>query len=195
MSVSIAKTHARNSSIELLRFIFMFFVVLSHVYVHGNHLNYEVIYDYGKELSSAIHLSLFTLSVTGVTGFMFISGYYGIRMTKKKWVSMLAMLLFYSIALSIGIGSFGLHTLNIVLHPFDLWWFMAAYLFICVLSPIIEEGIKRIDEATFRYVVVGLLFYNYVAHFLTFENSHDVLLLLTIYFTARYLRIYPPQNY
>ena len=66
----------RNTSIELLRFAFMFLIVLLHVYAHGTEHDYQQIYDWGKNMDTAFHLSLFSIGKIGVTGFMFISGYY-----------------------------------------------------------------------------------------------------------------------
>lgn len=56
----------RNSSIELLRFVFMFAIVLLHTYGHGSHLNYGWIYSLGSNLSTMPHLILFSLGKLGV---------------------------------------------------------------------------------------------------------------------------------
>lgn len=82
----------RNSTIEILRFAFMFLIVVIYAYYHGNPTNFEAIFAYGNSIVTASHLSIFSLGMIGVTGFMFISGYYGIRMNRKKLVDMLAMM-------------------------------------------------------------------------------------------------------
>ena len=180
----------RNSSIELLRFVFMFSIVLLHVYGHGSHLNFEWIYSLGSSWNTSYHLGIFSFCKIGVTGFMFISGYYGIRMNKSKWVSMALLLLFWTAVLCLGVS--GGKGLRLLLHPFDGWWYVSCYLFICLLSPIIEEGISRISQHTFRNIVLAAIAYTYGAHFIGMNNDHDVSFLLTVYFTARYLKYYPP---
>lgn len=176
---------SRNSSVELLRFAFMFLIVLLHVYGHGSGLDYERIYHWGTETGTMLHLFLFSLGKIGVTGFMFISGYYGIRANRHKVLDMILIPLFYLIVLMpIGNGSSKL----LLLHPFDGWWFISAYLFIMFLAPLIETGIKNVSHTTFRNIVLALLSYTYFARAISSPNSHDVVLLLTIYVAARYFK-------
>ena len=184
----------RNTSVELLRFLFMFSIVLLHIYGYGMQLDYESIYKWGASIQTAPHLMLFSFCKVGVTGFMFISGYYGIRMNKNKWLTMLVMLIFYGVILTVVIGEKTPVTIvNAIIRPFDAWWwYVSCYLFICVLSPLIEKGISMIDRATFRNVVIAAIVYTYFIRFMGVQNDHDVRLLLTIYLTARYLKIYPP---
>lgn len=129
-------TKQRNSSVEILRFTFMFLIVLLHVYAHGSGLDYEKIYHWGACSYNMSHLLIFSLGKIGVTGFMFISGYYGIRTSRHKIFDMILILLFYLILLTpIGNGN----KLLLFLHPFDGWWFISAYLFIMFLAPLIES--------------------------------------------------------
>lgn len=179
-------TKCRNSSVELLRFGFMYLIVLLHVYGHGSGLDYEMIYNWGTEINTMPHLFLFSLGKIGVTGFMFISGYYGIRTNRNRILDMIIIPLFYLIVLMpIGKGCGKL----LLLHPFDGWWFISAYVFIMLLAPIIETGIKNISSTTFRNVVFALLVYTYFAKAISSPNSRDVVLLLTIYLAARYFKL------
>ncbi|MGM9779967.1 MAG: hypothetical protein ACI3ZD_16780, partial [Prevotella sp.] len=70
------KYNNRNSSIELLRLWFMLMIVTLHAYAHGSGLDYDYLYSLGSDWATAHHLGLFSLGKCGVTGFMFISGYY-----------------------------------------------------------------------------------------------------------------------
>lgn len=177
----------RNSSVELLRFIFMYFIVLLHVYGHGTGLNYGLIYNWGTDIDTAFHLSLFSLGKIGVSGFMFISGYYGIHTTRHKVIDLILVTLFYLCVLS-PIGN-GVRVLSFF-HPFDGWWFVSAYLFIMLLAPLIEMGIKALPQRTFRTIVIAALIYTYFAKALSFANSHDAVFLLTVYLVARYFRLH-----
>lgn len=181
----------RNSSVEILRFLFMFSIVLLHVYGHGSHLNYEWIYSLGSSFQTAHHLAIFSFCKIGVTGFMFISGYYGIRMNRKKLITIVLLLIFYA-ALLLYFNGGGI---LLILHPFDGWWYVSCYIFICIMSPLIEDSITRIGKQDFRYIVITLLAYTYFAHFIGMNNDRDVSFLLTIYITARYLKIYPSRWY
>lgn len=172
----------RNSSVELLRIVFMFLIVVGHVYAHGSNLNYQLIYSYGGQFDTFWHTSIFSLSKVGVTGFMFITGYYGIRFDFKKLLLLFCTALFYFLILS----RFS-NPINAI-HPYSCWWYLNSYIFIYVLSPFIEYGFKNIEEPKIRIVVLVLLFYNYIGK--AGENSHDTELLLSIYVIARYIKLY-----
>ncbi len=72
----------RNSSIEILRISFMFLILTIHVYCHGSHIDYNWIYSLGGNIKTAWNLSLYSLGMLGVTGFIFISGYFGKKLRK-----------------------------------------------------------------------------------------------------------------
>lgn len=59
----------------------------------------------------------------------------------------------------------------------------------CLLAPFIDFGLKQLDRKTLLLVVAGLLYYSYVGRFLMRDNSHDTIMLLTIYVLARIVGI------
>lgn len=180
----------RNSSVEILRMIFMAGIVILHAYYHGSDANIEWIYGLGTSSDSSYQLMLYSLSRLGVTGFMFISGYYGIRMNAIRLYRLLSMVALYWIVTTIASGNFGIGGLvKGVIHAWDMWWFVASYFMICILSPLINDGIDRISKKTFSYVILGIVLYTYIGHFIIGMDSHDTDLLLSIYLIARYLRI------
>lgn len=72
----------RNSSIELLRYLLMFFIVIWHSLVHGIGLtNIGGIPDFGIHYLPS--LILCSIACVSVDCFMFISGYFGIRFLGK----------------------------------------------------------------------------------------------------------------
>lgn len=184
----------RNTSIEFLRLWFMLLIVLIHAYCHGSGLNYEYLYSLGSEWSTAHHLGLLCIGKCGVTGFMFISGYYGVSLKWNKLASMIAMLLFYVLLLTCFGGYSVSDMLKIIFHPWDEWWFVSSYMVICFLSPLLNQGISALGKRQFGITIIGLLFYEYVGKFISQMNSHDTMFLLTIYLCARYIRLYiaPP---
>lgn len=187
------KFNNRNSSIELLRMWFMLMIVTIHAYGHGCGLDYDYLYSLGSDWSTAHHLGLLSLGKCGVTGFVFISGYYGVSLKWNKIGAMVAMLLFYILLLAV-IGGQGLGIIKSMLHPWDSWWFIGSYIVICVLAPIINKGIEILTKAQFRNILLFMLFYEYFGRFVGMDNSHDTIFMLTIFLTARYTRIYitPP---
>ncbi len=189
-----AKNLERNSSIELLRFVAMFGILVIHTFGHGSGLNFDFIYGLGSNWNTAGHLALFSLGETGVTVFMFISGYYGIRLNLKKTILLVIMLSFYVLITGLVEGQSIKGITLMMLHPWDNgWWFVKSYLIVMLLSPFINAGIEKLREKQMRIVVLSLLFYTYFGHFLNGAFDQNTELLLTIYLAARYLKIYPPQ--
>lgn len=186
--------YKRNSSVEALRIVFMFGIVLLHAYYHGSGGDINWIYNLGCDNANAYQLSIYALTRLGVTGFMFISGYYGIRMNKDRIVTLLLTLAFYFILLAVASHNSIPSMVKNLPHVWDTWWFVAAYFFICILSPIINAGLEKMSEVQYRWIVIGLLFYTYCGRCLKAADDHDVVLLLSIYLIARYLRLknYPP---
>ena len=181
----------RNSSVEVLRIFFIVGIVMIHIYGHGSQLNVQWIYSLGGDWATAYHLSLFALGKMGVTGFMFISGLYGIRMNKMRWVSLLSICVSYYIILSLIFGHY--KGLIHVIHAWDCWWFLAVYLLICLFAPLIDLGFERLKKESMLFIVAGLFIYTYVGHFLNMSNDHDVVILLTVYVFGRYISIYSPS--
>lgn len=178
----------RNSTIELLRMFFMLGILFLHAFYHGSNGNIEWIYSLGNNNNTAYQLSLYSLSRLGVTGFMFISGYYGIKMNTQKIYNFLSMVIFYFIVVAVlcsqGFGGI----IKGVIHAWDAWWFVASYFMICILSPVLNAGLDRLSRRNFSYVVLGILTYTYLGHFIVGLDSHDTELLLSIYIIARYVR-------
>lgn len=190
------KCSQRNTSIELLRLWFMVMIVTIHAYGHGSGLNYDWMYSLGNNWSTAYHLGLLSLGKCGVTGFMFISGYYGMSLKWNKLGGMVAMLAFYTICLIIASGDFSAGSALLLLRCWDGWWFVSSYIVICLLSPFINKGLEGMDKRQFGMIVLALLFYEYFGKFTGHANSHDTIFLLTIFLCARYTRLYivPPPN-
>lgn len=173
----------RNTSIELLRFLFMFGIVLSHGMAHGSNLNYELIYSWGGQFPEAVHLSLFSLGKIGVTGFMFISGFYGIKFKPRSFFLLISICLFYVMLLSKGRG------VTQIPIPYSRWWFIESYLLVMLFAPAIDLMFKYVEKKQILIIVGALFYYSYVGRFLKFQNSHDFIMLLTVYVLARYMAI------
>ena len=168
----------------------MMFIVILHIYGHGSGLDYEKIYSFGNDWNTAWNLSLFSLGKIGVTGFMFISGYYGIKLSDKRLFHLIITCALFYVLLKL---VFGGGSIIGILHPWDAWWFVGTYLIVCFLSPIIEIAFQKLDQKILVVVLASLLYIVYFIHFINGNNDHDLLLLLTIYIIARYIRFYPPQ--
>ena len=152
-------TNKRNSSIELLRIIFMLLIMTIHVYAHGSELIYKWIYSLGGNINTAWNLSIFSIGILGVTGFMFISGYYGIHTKKKGVLHILIITFFYALVLGIPFDKLNLGGLISIVFGFDMWWFVSCYVFLMLLAPFIEEGINKLSKRQFQLLLAGMFIY------------------------------------
>ena len=131
----------RNMYVEYLRMVFISFIVLLHILWN----------DYGGiNVSSTSHalctytqLGLTNMVGLGVTGFILISGYYGVNLKMNRLVSLWLQTTVYSL-LSVVIlcvinndGGLFRGLLDSLLSLFDGWWFVSYYLVLMLLSPLI----------------------------------------------------------
>lgn len=191
----------RSSNIELLRIVLMWMIVLWHLLVHGVGLAHEEAYE--VESYHWTHLLVTPFLCFHVDCFIFISGYFGIKFKKEKFISLLLMLFFYCIVTMFADPIIN-HGVRFVedfhwnswqrVFPFSDggWWFMTNYLILMILSTILNEGSSRITKRQFE-VVLGLLFLFSISGFRYLgSNVYDKsILFVFIYLIGRYIRMYP----
>lgn len=127
----------RNSAIELLRVIMMLGIVACHVIGQGGHDN---------------HLGIDRICGCGVVGFMFISGYYGMKCSVKRISRLLGIALYCNFIVA-GLGVLSEPSVSywdVFLYNWTHgsgWWFLWGYLIVMLLSPLIEAAFstRRLD--------------------------------------------------
>lgn len=186
----LASYSKRNSTVEMLRFLFIFGILLNHTYGFGTSPYPDQVFALGSSLTTCYHLAVNCIGHVGVTGFVFISGYYGIRVNRRKLLRLVLTTLFYVMLIDLLFRDhLQLEQVRGWMHAFDFNWFVGCYIVLCLLAPLIESGIQHASQRLFRHVVIGLLLYTYVAHYIGFNNDHDLSLLLTVYVVGRYVRL------
>lgn len=190
----------RLSNIELLRFLCMFSICILHMFVHGKDL--MGILSQGSMISdgkAVEELVILCLCFPSVCCFMYISGYFGLKLSSYKLFTLFfqASFYFYIVFLiqkMIGMG--GVMTIKEMLLHFEpisthVWWFLTEYVCIFLLSPLINQGISNISRATFGKSLCVLLFINCVGLYITsFHSGSSLLGMLAIYLIGRYVRMY-----
>lgn len=179
----------RNSNIELLRLICIVMIVSMHVFGL-----------YKEQLGMAGLLALsFNNAVCnlGVSIFMLISGFYGIKYKTERLFALWNIALFWSIVLLFVDTDHSVK--NIVRSIFPVftgkYWFLTAYIVISFLSPYIEKLINVIDVRHFqRLIGILILFFIIAPSLLMFEIMNDsgkgIVNMLLVYLLGRYFAIY-----
>lgn len=155
----------RHSGIELLRLIAMLMVLA----VHFDGATFGLPQpDEAWSRCDMLKTAIEAVAIIGVDLFVLISGYFGIRLTRRKLGNYIIMCLFYSLlvyALAVGLkpGLFSIDSIFskglMIFSKTDLW-FVRDYLFLMLLSPLLNAGLQNIGKRQLNSLVVALVVIN-----------------------------------
>lgn len=186
----------RNMTIEYLRVIFIFLIVLLHILWTDYGGGYLLPSNHSTE--AYIQLGLTNLTSIGVTGFVLISGYYGVKLKISRILSLWIQTTTYALISALVIyaiweGSFIKRTIDAPLMLFDgCWWFVTDYLILMLLSPFLNAGLNILNKRQLLLVISVLSFIMYGAEwFHAKDASMPLLLFFNTYLVGRYIKLYP----
>ena len=159
------KANNRYSSIELLRILCMFFVLIGHIFFHGAH----------NKVPNANYILAFGISINV---FMLTSGYYGIRLRIKSLFNMIGMVTFYAIVsiglnylLTGGVDLMGAVSGLLPVSHNQYYWFATCYIFLMLFSPLINKGLEGVNQKQFFWILVCFIYMNCISGWL-FRNYY-----------------------
>ena len=188
MITQISEKQERNSSIELLRIICIFFILLMHALPHDD------VSLFNKFLRYPINIGNI-----GVSCFILISGYYGIKFKGFRFIQLILLTTLYSlITFFLNYGwSLNLSTLKAMLViPLYNNWFITCYLFLMLLSPYIEIFISNCEIKKLKQLLI-ILFIGFsliptalnTPYYTIITNGGKCLIyMIFIYLVGRYIR-------
>lgn len=162
----------KNSSIELLRIVAMFFIVLGHYTTHGgfsnviDEMNFNSTYLSCIALFGGISCYIFSL----ITGFYMVDNNSNFLMQYKRFFKLLSQLLFYSLCALLFLmllkafnflqndSNLALNSTSIVHCFFPIFfgnWYFKTYLYFMLFIPFINKtinSIQRIEHMVLAYV-------------------------------------------
>lgn len=195
---TIQQKKSRNSSIELLRLVCIFGIIFMHTIAYG-----------GNELSKLNRILLiFTNCFTnlGVTCFMLISGYYGVRFQLDKLIKLDLMIIFYTmlhqgikVVLGVPVGKMDLLSMVFPILS-NQYWYLTAYFIIAILSGYLNTAAEKLGRERLQKMLCVLLFlFSVVPTFLHFDilgsEGKNVVHMTMIYLLGRYIRLYEHHTY
>ncbi len=130
----------RKSNFELLRLFCIFGIVVMHAM--GNIDTSLSVWN------TESHIFVNALFNTGVTCFILISGYFGIKFRLEKLIEMDFMVIFYTVA---GVAVRGdLKAKELILACFPIitrhYWFISCYFALCFLAPLLNALAEKIKK-------------------------------------------------
>ena len=165
----------RNSSIELLRLLLMFVILLFHVIGHGSSIVSDGLNAFqidGKIIFGK--LLFYSFLYFPVDCFVIISGYFGIKLKTRKLIELWLSLFIVSITISIIFFIYKIADVSFIksMLPlrYDIWWFMTNYFMLCLLSPLLNsiDTIEIKCPKVFLIILICLdfIFHNALANFI-----------------------------
>lgn len=181
----------RESAFELLRILSILGIITMHALA-------PICWDPAFSLLSVVENGIFQI---GVTCFILISGYFGIRRSTKKLFQLESIALFGSVlglVLMLLRGE-GVSMMDLLRTCFPVltgkWWFLTCYVCILLVAPFLNKFLASLTQKQWLELLGILIILFYIAPtFLYFQIMNDsgkgLMNFLTIYLIGRYLRIY-----
>lgn len=196
---------SRNSSVELLRLLLMLLVLITHADFKALGLpSQDVIIE--SPYTSFIAYFIEAISVVAVNAFIFLSGWYGIRASRKKLFSLLFQIYFLQIIVYfIGIFFFDyqldIYKNAIALLTIKNYWFLQSYLILFFFAPILNTFLDFNDKVHTSKILLILLFIQLVYGWLPFANNfswfdggYSPYSFFLLYMIAGYVHRYVPYE-
>lgn len=190
---------ARNSNHELLRIIAMYMIIFIHANMFlGNFCTGKSGIFFNGMVNGICNI--------GVTCFILISGYYGVKFNIQKLVKMECMMITYSLLETVVLcaalpqqmqGAALLEQLIKSLLPFITrkYWFYSCYVCLFLFSGYIHKFIENLSKKEFKnLLILFLLLFSVFPTFFYFEiipdNGKGLVQMIMIYMIGRYIRMY-----
>lgn len=148
-------SHIRCSNFELMRLICMFGIIAMHTCSF-------LFINPSKGMLLELD-AINTVFNTGVSLFVLISGYFGIKTKAKKifafWIQVLFCSILSFIIVSIVNASFSLKDCIYSFLPIisNKYWFATSYLVLMILAPILNKAADYLDQSSFKKVIISCL--------------------------------------
>lgn len=186
----------RNSNLEFLRSVCMFYIIIHHFIVHGMEL-----YTVKFNLQNTQFYILNAFLIIAVNCFVLISGYYGIKDSWQKLIKLYLTCIFYYVCiffckLYTGGCHFNIKEFICSFMPFSYsqLWFIQVYVYLLLLSPILNKAIQHLSQKEYIKILVSLsiltFYFGYLFRGPINPNGYNIMNFIYLYFIGRYLYLY-----
>lgn len=188
----------RESSVELLRCISMFMVLV----LHSNYpiLGFPTVHEISTSVLGSTQCILQALSFGAVDIFLLISGYFSIKPSVKGITAFLSQVLFwlwvpYIVWILLYNPTIDKNLLSELILGGNRYWFVKGYLFLYVLAPVLNTFSQNADKRTFQYVLAFFFLLQVLFGIITFgipslEGGYSPISFVGIYLLGRYLNLH-----
>lgn len=204
MVKQVVKKGGRDSNMELLRIVLMIMIIFHHCIVHGAGLKSLIVNNYHSDTLTPYYLFCNSFLIIGVNCFVLISGFYGIKLKAITVLSLILQTSFYSFFFFLGYNllfqdQLELKTFTRALFPIsrNIWWFVTAYFFVFLLSPLLNLAKTSFDKKQFAFIILVLFVANCFISFafnpssLGVNNGYSLISFINIYLIGQFMSTYP----
>lgn len=192
----------RQANIELLRLISIILIVI----LHADFFSLGAP-DFARltqnSFVSISQIAIEALAICSVNVFVLISGWFGIKPSKKSLCNLCFQILYFTIGIFLFTNIAGLTTFNIggVLSIFFLTnngWFIRSYILLMILAPILNKYIDSAQQSEFKCIIIFFFVFQTIYGWLFgvakfFDYGYSTISFIGIYLLARYIKIYTPR--
>lgn len=161
----------RNYYFDILRIIAMAMIITHHITVNDFELqpNLNGIQTIASNKQLLVLMIINSFVIIGVNLFFLISGYFRIKFDVKKLISLIIeVYIIYDLVTVIGIllnfVLFDKNTIHNLIFPFDLYWFLCAYVGLMVISPFLNKVIESITKEDKKLIILSILLFSLYAY-------------------------------
>lgn len=187
----------RNSNFELLRVMSIILILLMHTSSMADYIGFN-------ELNSFLRRFISSIGNIGVSCFVLISGYFGVKFKLNKFIHIVYLTtlyttLVYVLKTTTPIIDFNNYELlkSIIVIPLYKNWFITCYLILMILAPFIDFVVVRLDKARFKkillilFVVFSLLptLFNTPYYTVLTMGGKSLTYFMFIYLIGRYIKL------
>lgn len=185
----------------------MVMIVFHHFLVHARGLRLLSEPNFSMTSHTITDGLLDSFLIMAVNCFIFITAYFGIKFRLKMVISLLVQTFTYSLLLNIVydyfFASLSVGTISSAMFPIarSYWWFITTYLFLYMLSPLLNMARKQLTKTQFLYIASILTIVNYFigykwsAPFFGVNNGSSLISFITIYFYGYAFKEYFSLNW
>lgn len=191
--------YERNTSQEILRLIAMYMIVFIHANMYLGYFCAGAVNTFYNGLVNGI-------CNVGVSCFILISGYYGIKFDVRKLIKMECMMITYSLLETFILcvafpaemtGSVLLEQVIKSFMPFITrkYWFYSSYICLFLLSGFIQKFIESMEQEQFKRLLLLLIgMFSMLPTLFYFEivpdNGKGLVQMVMVYLIGRYIKLY-----
>ena len=187
----------RDSNMELLRILAMLGILVVHTdfFALGAPTKEDCI---ESPFLSIWRFAIESATIICVNLFVMLSGWYGIRPKKKRFLEFIFQILFYNLlffsifTLLTSVNTFTRSGICSILLLDRKFWFVKAYLLLYIISPILNAFTEKASKQQYSYILLGFFLFQTIYGWLFqsvswFHSGYTTISFIGIYLLADYL--------